>query len=57
MQLGYYSIATKLPFLFMINIAAVSGDVLFPVFATLELYEMSGGFLTALRYTAVSRSR
>ena len=52
-QLGYYSIATKLPFLFIISIASVSGDVLFPAFATLELYEMSGAFLTALRYTAV----
>jgi PST family polysaccharide transporter len=52
-ELGYYSIATKLPFLFIISIASVSGDVLFPAFATLELYEMSGAFLTALRYTAV----
>lgn len=52
-QLGYYSIATKLPFLFIISLASVSGDVLFPAFATLQLYEMGGAFLTALRYTAM----
>jgi O-antigen/teichoic acid export membrane protein len=52
-QLGYYSIATKLPYLFIISLASVSGDVLFPAFATLQLAEMGSAFLTALRYTAM----
>lgn len=51
--LGYYSIATKLPYLFIISLASVAGDVLFPAFATLEHDEMGGAFLTALRYTAM----
>jgi O-antigen/teichoic acid export membrane protein len=52
-QLGYYSIATKLPLLFIISLAAVAGDVLFPAFATLEREQMGAAFLTALRYTAM----
>jgi lipopolysaccharide exporter len=52
-QLGYYSIATKLPFLFIISLAAVAGNVLFPAFATLEQEEMGRAFLVALRYIAM----
>jgi O-antigen/teichoic acid export membrane protein len=52
-QLGYYTIATKLPFLFIISLAAVAGEVLFPAFATLERDAMARAFLTALRYTAM----
>jgi lipopolysaccharide exporter len=51
--LGYYSIATKLPYLFIISLASVAGNVLFPAFATLDQEEMGGAFLTALRYTAM----
>ncbi|HUA45083.1 MAG TPA: lipopolysaccharide biosynthesis protein [Solirubrobacteraceae bacterium] len=51
--LGYYSIATKLPYLFIISLASVAGDVLFPAFATLDDGDMGRAFLTALRYTAM----
>jgi O-antigen/teichoic acid export membrane protein len=52
-QLGYYSIATKLPFLFIISLAAVAGEVLFPAFATLKREDMGRAFLTAFRYTGM----
>jgi len=52
-QLGYYSIATKLPFLFIISLAAVAGNVLFPAFAKVDQKEMGRAFLTALRYTGM----
>jgi O-antigen/teichoic acid export membrane protein len=52
-QLGYYSIATKLPYLFIISLAVVAGDVLFPAFATLERKDMGRAFLTGLEYTAM----
>ena len=35
-QLGFYSIATRLPYLFIITLAAATGQVLFPAFAALE---------------------
>jgi PST family polysaccharide transporter len=50
-QLGFYSIANRLPYLFIISLAAASGQVLFPAFATLDGAEMRRGFLLALRYT------
>jgi lipopolysaccharide exporter len=52
-QLGYYSIATKLPFLFIISLAMVAGEVLFPAFATLDRVQLGPAFLTSLRYTAM----
>lgn len=52
-KLGYYSIATKLPYLFIISLAGVAGDVLFPAFASLEGEEMGPAFLVSLRYTAM----
>ena len=51
-QLGFYSIANRLPYLFIISLAAASGQVLFPAFATLEGAAMRRGFLLSLRYTA-----
>ena len=51
-QLGFYSIATRLPYLFIITLAAATGQVLFPAFAALEGDDMVRGFLTSLRYTA-----
>jgi PST family polysaccharide transporter len=52
-QLGYYTIATRLPFFFIISLAAVAGEVLFPAFAALDRAAMSRAFLTALRYMAM----
>jgi PST family polysaccharide transporter len=51
--LGYYSMATKLPYLFIVSLAVVAGDVLFPAFATLNSAELRPAFLTSLRYTAM----
>jgi len=51
-QLGFYSIANRLPYLFIISLAAATGQVLFPAFATLDGAEMKRGFLLSLRYTA-----
>jgi O-antigen/teichoic acid export membrane protein len=51
-QLGFYSIATRLPYLFIITLAAATGQVLFPAFAALKGEDMVRGFLTSLRYTA-----
>ncbi len=49
-QLGFYSIATRLPQLLILNLASIAGRVLFPAFASLEEHDMERGFLTALRY-------
>jgi polysaccharide transporter, PST family len=51
--LGYYSMATKLPYLFIVSLAIVAGEVLFPAFATLSSDELRPAFLTSLRYTAM----
>lgn len=52
-QLGFYSIANRLPYLLIISLAAATGQVLFPAFAALEGKAMVRGFLTSLRYTAM----
>ena len=52
-QLGFYSIATRFPYLLIISLASATGQVLFPAFATLEGEDMTRGFLTSLRYTAM----
>jgi O-antigen/teichoic acid export membrane protein len=53
-QLGFYSIATRLPMLLILNLAVVAGRVLFPAFVSLrERGEMERGVLTSLRYTAI----
>jgi O-antigen/teichoic acid export membrane protein len=51
-QLGFYSIANRLPYLFVISLAAATGQVLFPAFAALKGAEMRRGFLLSLRFTA-----
>jgi polysaccharide transporter, PST family len=53
-QLGFYSIATRLPYLLIVNLAVVAGRVLFPAFAALrERGEMERAVLTSLRYTSM----
>jgi PST family polysaccharide transporter len=52
-ELGLYSIATRLPYLLIISLAAATGQVLFPAFAALDGKAMVRGFLTSLRYTAM----
>jgi O-antigen/teichoic acid export membrane protein len=51
-QLGFYALASRLPYLFIISLASATGQVLFPAFATLEGDALRRGFLTAFRYTA-----
>ncbi len=52
-QLGYYSIATRLPYLLIVNLAVVAGQVLFPAFATLTGEALQRGFLVAMRYAVM----
>jgi polysaccharide transporter, PST family len=53
-ELGFYSIATRLPMLLILNLAVVAGRVLFPAFAMLrERGGLERGVLTSLRYTAI----
>lgn len=52
-QLGLYSIATKVPYLFVLNIAIVAGQVLFPAFASLDTEALRRGLITSYRYIAV----
>jgi O-antigen/teichoic acid export membrane protein len=53
-QLGFYSIATRLPMLLILNLAVVAGRVLFPAFAALrERGEMERAVLISLRYTLI----
>lgn len=51
-QLGFYSIATKVPYLFILNIAVVAGQVLFPAFASLDSDALRRGLITSYRYIA-----
>jgi O-antigen/teichoic acid export membrane protein len=52
-ELGFYSIATKVPYMLILSIAAVAGQVLFPAFATLDEDALRRGLLTSYRYVAV----
>ncbi len=52
-QLGFYSIATKIPYLFILNIAIVAGQVLFPAFASLDSEALRRGLIASYRYIAV----
>ena len=52
-QLGYYSIATALPGVFIISLAMVAGEVLFPAFAEVKSDERGRAFVTALQYMAM----
>ena len=51
-QLGFYSVATSIPGLVILNIAAVAGQVLFPAFAQLDADALRRGVLTSLNYLA-----
>lgn len=51
-ELGFYSIATKIPGLFILNIAVVAGQVLFPAFAMLDADALKRGIITSFRYVA-----
>ncbi len=51
-ELGFYSIATKIPGLFILNIAVVAGQVLFPAFAMLDTEALQRGIITSFRYVA-----
>ena len=51
-QLGFYSIATSIPGLVIINIAVVAGKVLFPAFAQLDADVLRRGILTSFAYIA-----
>lgn len=50
-QLGLYTLAFRLPELFIGNMAAVAGRVLFPTFAAIDRYTLTSAFQRALRYT------
>ena len=52
-ELGFYSVANRLPYLFIISLAAATGQVLYPAFASLTRDELAPAFVAALRYTAV----
>jgi lipopolysaccharide exporter len=52
-QLGFYSVANRLPYLFIISLASATGQVLYPAFASLSREELARAFVTALRYTAM----
>ena len=52
-QLGFYSIANRIPELFIGSLGAVGGRVLFPAFASLRSDDVPRAFLTSLRYTAL----
>lgn len=52
-QLGFYSVANRLPYLFIISLASATGQVLYPAFASLPREQLGRGFTTALRYTAM----
>lgn len=51
--LGFYSIATKIPSLFILNLAIVAGKVLFPAFTALDGEGLRRGVLTSFRFTAM----
>jgi PST family polysaccharide transporter len=52
-QLGFYSMATRLPGLVILGPAAVTGRVLFPAFVALQHDRMSNAFLTTVRYASL----
>jgi PST family polysaccharide transporter len=51
-QLGFYSVATSIPGLLILNIAAVAGQVLFPAFAQLDADALRRGLIASLNYLA-----
>jgi O-antigen/teichoic acid export membrane protein len=51
-QLGFYSIATSIPSLFILSVASVAGQVLFPAFALLDTEALRRGVITCFAYIA-----
>jgi O-antigen/teichoic acid export membrane protein len=51
-QLGFYSMAGRLPYILIISLAVATGQVMFPAFAKLDGEDLRRGYLIALRYTA-----
>jgi O-antigen/teichoic acid export membrane protein len=51
-QLGFYSIAGRLPYILIISLAVATGQVMFPAFAKLGGEDLRRGYLIGLRYTA-----
>jgi len=49
-SLGLYTIGFRLPELFIMNVAVVAANVLFPAFSALEEERRERGFLLSLRY-------
>ena len=49
-SLGLYTIGFRLPELFIMNVAVVAANVLFPAFSALEKDRRERGFLLSLRY-------
>ncbi len=54
-ELGYYTIAFRIPDLFIVSLCAIVSQVLFPAFARLrhDVAALRQGFLAAQRYTAL----
>ncbi len=54
-QLGYYTIAFRIPDLFIVSLCAIVSQALFPAFAKLrdDVAALRRGFLAAERYTAL----
>jgi O-antigen/teichoic acid export membrane protein len=52
-QLGFYTIATKIPYMLILNIAVVAGQVLFPAFTLLNADTLRRGLITSYRYISV----
>jgi O-antigen/teichoic acid export membrane protein len=53
-ELGFYSIATRIPALFILNVAVVAGQVLFPAFSALDGDDLRRGVVTCFRYIATA---
>jgi O-antigen/teichoic acid export membrane protein len=53
-ELGFYSIATRIPALFILNVAVVAGQVLFPAFSALDGDDLRRGVITCFRYIATA---
>jgi lipopolysaccharide exporter len=49
-QLGFYTIAYRLPELLIVNLSLVAGQVLFPAMASIDRRALPDAFLTSLRY-------
>jgi O-antigen/teichoic acid export membrane protein len=52
-ELGFYSMATRIPELFILGLAGIAGRVLFPAFASLGDEAVPRAFLASLRYATL----